>query len=87
MESPCRVPASRGSAGRDLKRASTPDIDRPLGETAVVRSSVGSEGLPRGQRVLDGLSGDRVEGRLEMVSRVTDTDSSEIRMSDAAMIP
>jgi hypothetical protein len=42
---------------------------------------------PGGQRVLDGLSGDRVEGRLEMVFKVTDTASYEIRMSKAAMIP
>jgi hypothetical protein len=66
---------------------STPDIDRPLGEAAVVRSSVGGEGRPRGQRVLDGLSGARAEGQLAMVLGVTDTVSCEIRDANAAMIP
>jgi hypothetical protein len=58
---------------------STPDIDQPFGETAGVRSSVGGEGLPRGQRVLDGLSGAR--------AGVTDTVACEIRDANAAMIP
>jgi hypothetical protein len=40
---------------------------------------------PRGQRVLDGLSGVRVRGRLKSESEVSDTVSVE--MSNAAMIP
>jgi hypothetical protein len=45
--------------------------------------------FPRGQRVLDGLSGARADTKewLEMSSRVTDTVSCEMRSSNAEMIP
>jgi hypothetical protein len=71
---------------RDLKRGFRlrAQIDRPA------KSPSGKSGVekkrPRGQRVLDGLSGVRV-GRLKKESGVSDTVSFEIRTSNAAMIP
>jgi hypothetical protein len=51
------------------------------------RSSAGEEEFPRGQRVLDGLSGVRAKGWVEVQFKVSDTVPIEIRMSNAAMIP
>jgi hypothetical protein len=51
------------------------------------RSSAGEEAFPRGQRVLDGLSGVRAKGWIELQSRMSDTVPFKIRMSNAAMIP
>jgi hypothetical protein len=64
-------------------------MDRPFGANAAVRFSAGEESFPRGQRVLDGLSGVRTKEWLgtEEWLRVTDTVSYEIRKSNAAMIP
>jgi hypothetical protein len=39
-------------------------IDQPSGETPWGKSEAGREGSPRGQRVLDGLSGARAGGRV-----------------------
>jgi hypothetical protein len=64
-----------------------PDIDQPFGETPLGSSSAGEEAFPRGQRVLDGLSGVRAKGWIEVQSNVSDTDPFEIFMSNAAMIP
>jgi len=47
------------SARRDLKRAWSAAIDRPLGATPKGESLAGRK-APRGQQVLDGLSGVRV---------------------------
>jgi hypothetical protein len=49
---------------RDLKR-SAPDKVRPFGENAAISPVMsGAEDFPRGQRVLDGLSGARPGGRI-----------------------
>jgi hypothetical protein len=51
-------------ARRDLERASSSAIDQPSGETPWGKSEAGRKEPPRGQRVLDGLSGARAGGRV-----------------------
>ena len=70
---------------------SAPDVDPLFGEAPMVRSLAGEKSCPRGQRVLDGLSGVRVGG-LEIILRESDTISEsdmvsfEIQMSNVAMM-
>jgi hypothetical protein len=69
--------------------ASATRHDPTFGETAVVQIRAGwSEKLPRGQRVLDGLAGVRVDGRLEP-SSFWDSEvvSVEMDVSNVALIP
>ena len=84
-----QISCQQGAARRDLKRDLSPGIDQPFGANAVGRISAGEEGFPRGQRVLDGLSGVRTEEWLgtEGWLEVTETVLNEMRKSDAAMIP
>jgi hypothetical protein len=87
------------AAGLDLKRASQSAIDQPFGETPCRRSWL-EEKRPRGQRILDGLSGACAGGLIRTVSegsdkasddtsdRVSNTISSEREIRPAAaMIP
>ena len=69
--------------------ASTTRHDLTFGETAVVQIKAGwNEKLPRGQRVLDGLAGVRVDGRLESSSfRDSEAVPMEIGVSNVALIP
>jgi hypothetical protein len=46
-----------------------------------------SEKLPRGQRVLDGLAGVRVGGRLESSSKDSEAVSMEMSVPNVALIP
>jgi hypothetical protein len=63
VKSPCRVPASVTSSENDFPQG----IDRPCGENAAaVRSFTEEKMLPRGQCVLDGLSGVRLGSCVEM---------------------
>ena len=52
------------SRGATSSGASSSAIDQPSGETPRGRSGAGREWRPRGQRVLDGLSGTRAGGRV-----------------------
>jgi hypothetical protein len=64
VNSPCRVPAGVTERKRLLQ-----GIDRPCGENAAeLRSFTERKMLPRGQRVLDGLSGVRLGSCVEMES-------------------
>jgi hypothetical protein len=63
VKSPCRVPAQRDLERKRLLQG----IGRPCGENAAgVGSSTEEKTLPPGQRVLDGLSGVRLGGCVEM---------------------
>jgi hypothetical protein len=64
-------------ARRDLERASSPAIDQPFGETPWGKSEAGRKEPPRGQRVLDGLSGARAGGRVPAAPKVFNTLSFE----------
>jgi hypothetical protein len=78
-----RLPRSVTSSG-----ASSSAIDQPFGKTPHGKSRVGREKRPRGQRVLDGLSGARAGGRLLAGSEAFNTVSFEDEIwSTAAMIP
>ena len=57
------------SRGATSSGASSSAIDQPSGETPRGRSGAGRESRPRGQRVLDGVSGVRAEGRVLAISR------------------
>jgi hypothetical protein len=82
---PCRFPARR-----DLDaELQPPDTDRPFGGIAVaqIKDWMG-ERLPRGQRVLDGLAGVRVGGRLEPSPfRDSEVISMEMSVPNVALIP
>jgi hypothetical protein len=56
-----------------------------FGENAAVRSCDGEEAVPRGQRVLSGLSGVRAKGWVSVQSKVTDTVSVEIAGLNVAL--
>jgi hypothetical protein len=43
--------------------------------------------LPRGQRLLNGLAGVRLRGRLKAPTKLSDLVSVEMSVSDVAMIP
>ena len=64
-----------------------PGMDPAFGEVAVAQIEGWNERLPRGQRVLDGLPGDRVGGRLKALSKAANAVSVEMSVSDVAMIP
>jgi hypothetical protein len=55
---------ARLSRGVTSSGASSSAIDQPSGETPRGKSWVESEGSPRGQRVLDGLSGAHAGGHV-----------------------
>src|SRR5437762_14032542 len=66
---------------------------RRSAESPLLRSKAGwSERLPRGQRVLDGLAGVRLGGRLKTMSRDSESRDSEavsveISVPDVALLP
>ena len=66
-----------------------PDMIRRSAKTAVVQIKAGwCVKLPRGQRVLDGLAGVRVDGRLESSSfRDSEAVSVEMDVSNVALVP
>jgi hypothetical protein len=63
-------------------------MDRAFGGIAVaqIKGWMG-ERLPRGQRVLAGLAGVRVGGRLETSFRDSEAVSMEISVPNVALIP
>jgi hypothetical protein len=77
MKPPGGVPAAR----RDLKgNFVLPAIDRPFGEMPRARSiGLEEKKRPRGQRVLDGLSGARARGRAQAASGATKSKATKSR--------
>ena len=68
--------------------ASATGHDPTFGETAVVQIKAGwCVKLPRGQRVLNGLAGVRVGGRLGASSRDSEVVSMEMSVPNVALIP
>jgi hypothetical protein len=85
LQFPCSFPA-KPDLDAELK---PPDMDRAFGGIAVaqIKGWMG-ERLPRGQRVLDGLAGVRVDGRLESSSfRDSEVVSMEMSVPNVALIP
>jgi hypothetical protein len=66
---------------------SAPDMALPYGEIAVGQITGWRRSVPRGQRVLDGLSGKRAKGRVRLQSKVSNTVSVEISSANVALIP
>jgi hypothetical protein len=70
---------------RDLKRSSSPATDRPSGEMPFAKSIGLEEKRPRGQRVLDGLSGVRAGGRSKAASNTASFENGV--WSNMTLIP
>jgi hypothetical protein len=74
------------SARRDLKaRLRLSAIDRPFGETPSGKSVRLKEKRSRGQRLLDGLAGTRVQGRTLATSKAVSFEKG-VRSSIAMML-
>jgi hypothetical protein len=69
-----RAELSRGATSRGASSSAT---DQPSGETPCGRLWAGRERRPRGQRVLDGVSGARAGGRVAAAPKVFNTLSFE----------